>query len=401
MMTHQFIYIILPSTGVTFLFTCKMNTLLTVSCVDHAELVLLNKLLPSATIALSEDLVERHEKVYVSDGRHLSAMQAAIMICQHAGLPVTESLPWIEFAYTVIQPALRRSADPHAIAMAPLNAALSGRTFLVAGVGQKPSAADWVLWVMLHNRIATLTPTVAREKLWRVVRWGDYMRSLANAITGSVVCKPFDMTSLTAAIDNIPADGKEKKVDQKKDEKKKDQKKETKKEETAQTADLDPAARVDIRVGKIVSVVKHPNADRLYIEQVDMGEEKLRTVVSGLVEHVKIETLQDRLCCFLCNLKPAAICKTTSEAMILVGKTEADLQLLTPPPNSKPGDRVTIATIASQPDAQLRQKDNVWPTVQSKLQIVDGHVVYDNKPDCKLQTDSGIVTVTLSTGIIS
>jgi tRNA-binding EMAP/Myf-like protein len=38
--------------------------------------------------------------------------------------------------------------------------------------------------------------------------------------------------------------------------------------------------RYDLRVGKIVSVAKHPDADSLYVEQIDVGEEKPRTVNS-------------------------------------------------------------------------------------------------------------------------
>jgi aminoacyl tRNA synthase complex-interacting multifunctional protein 1 len=37
-------------------------------------------------------------------------------------------------------------------------------------------------------------------------------------------------------------------------------------------------SRLDLRVGKILSVEKHPNADSLYVEQIDVGEEKARTV---------------------------------------------------------------------------------------------------------------------------
>lgn len=50
--------------------------------------------------------------------------------------------------------------------------------------------------------------------------------------------------------------------------------------------------RLDIRVGKIVNVKKHPDADSLYVEEVDIGEAKPRTVVSGLVKHVPIEAME-------------------------------------------------------------------------------------------------------------
>jgi tRNA-binding EMAP/Myf-like protein len=37
---------------------------------------------------------------------------------------------------------------------------------------------------------------------------------------------------------------------------------------------------LDIRVGRIVSVQQHPNADALYLEEIDVGEEKPRQVMS-------------------------------------------------------------------------------------------------------------------------
>lgn len=38
-------------------------------------------------------------------------------------------------------------------------------------------------------------------------------------------------------------------------------------------------SRLDVRVGKILSASKHPNADALYVETIDVGEEKPRNVV--------------------------------------------------------------------------------------------------------------------------
>ena len=38
---------------------------------------------------------------------------------------------------------------------------------------------------------------------------------------------------------------------------------------------------------------------------VDVGEEKSRTVCSGLVRHVPLEEMQEKLAMFMCNLKPA------------------------------------------------------------------------------------------------
>lgn len=46
---------------------------------------------------------------------------------------------------------------------------------------------------------------------------------------------------------------------------------------------------LDIRVGKIMKCERHPDADGLYVEQIDLGEGKLRQVCSGLVKHIPLE----------------------------------------------------------------------------------------------------------------
>ena len=51
-------------------------------------------------------------------------------------------------------------------------------------------------------------------------------------------------------------------------------------------------SRLDIRVGVIMEVQKHPDADSLYVEKIDVGEEQPRTVVSGLVKHIPLEEMQ-------------------------------------------------------------------------------------------------------------
>lgn len=52
-------------------------------------------------------------------------------------------------------------------------------------------------------------------------------------------------------------------------------------------------SRIDLRVGRIVSCEQHPDADSLYVEQIDCGEaEGPRTIVSGLVKYVPLEEMQ-------------------------------------------------------------------------------------------------------------
>ncbi|GFN77762.1 aminoacyl tRNA synthase complex-interacting multifunctional protein 1 [Plakobranchus ocellatus] len=53
-------------------------------------------------------------------------------------------------------------------------------------------------------------------------------------------------------------------------------------------------SRLDMRVGKIVDIEKHPDADSLYVEQVDLGEGRNRSICSGLVKHIPINALNPK-----------------------------------------------------------------------------------------------------------
>ncbi|VDK53038.1 unnamed protein product [Gongylonema pulchrum] len=60
----------------------------------------------------------------------------------------------------------------------------------------------------------------------------------------------------------------------------------------AKSDDSIDIGRIDLRVGRILKAEKHPDADTLYVEQVDVGEEQPRTIISGLVRHVPIEQVR-------------------------------------------------------------------------------------------------------------
>jgi methionyl-tRNA synthetase len=76
-------------------------------------------------------------------------------------------------------------------------------------------------------------------------------------------------------------------------------------------------SRLDIRVGFIRKAWRHPDADSLYVEEIDVGEEVPRTVVSGLVKYIPEEKMQQRKVTVLCNLKPASMRGVQSQAMVL------------------------------------------------------------------------------------
>lgn len=125
--------------------------------------------------------------------------------------------------------------------------------------------------------------------------------------------------------------------------------------------------RLDMRIGKIVEVQKHPDAGSLYLEKIDCGEPQPRTVVSGLVKFVPIEEMQNRIVVVLCNLKPAKMRGVTSEAMVMCASTPEKVEVLTPPPGSVPGDLVHCEGYERRPDAQMNPKKKIFETVAPDL----------------------------------
>uniref|UniRef100_A0A2C9JL91 Tyrosine--tRNA ligase n=1 Tax=Biomphalaria glabrata TaxID=6526 RepID=A0A2C9JL91_BIOGL len=136
-------------------------------------------------------------------------------------------------------------------------------------------------------------------------------------------------------------------------------------------------SKLDIRVGKITSVSQHPEAEHLYVETVDLGEEQPRTVVSGLAGLVPKESLENKLGVFLCNLKPVKLKGIESKAMLLCASIEEPRQVepLIPPEGSAPGDRVFVEGYSTgSPDDELKPKKKIWEKLQVDLRVNDQHV---------------------------
>ncbi|TIB88014.1 nucleic acid-binding protein [Wallemia mellicola] len=161
---------------------------------------------------------------------------------------------------------------------------------------------------------------------------------------------------------------------------KKEGKKDKSKKEKAPPAPPAPVlppspSMIDLRVGKIVKVEKHPDADSLYVEQIDLGTET-RTVVSGLVKYVPIEEMQDKMVVAICNLKPASMRGIKSFAMVLCATSsdgkDGGVEFVNPPEGSAPGDRIFFEGYEdTKPEEQLNPKKKVFETIQPGFRTLD------------------------------
>ncbi|XP_070675925.1 probable methionine--tRNA ligase isoform X3 [Malus domestica] len=152
-------------------------------------------------------------------------------------------------------------------------------------------------------------------------------------------------------------------------------------------------SRLDIRVGLITKAQKHPDADSLYVEDIDVGEGQTRTVVSGLVKYIPLEKMQNRKVCVLCNLKPANMRGIKSEAMVLAASNSdhTTVELVEPPEGAQVGERVTFPGFVVEPDEILNPKKRVWETLQVDLHT-NTELVACYK-DIPLTTSAGVCTV--------
>lgn len=79
----------------------------------------------------------------------------------------------------------------------------------------------------------------------------------------------------------------------------------------------DDFAKLDLRVGKIKFVEDHPNADKLFVMKVDLGEGEDRTIVAGLKKYYSKDDLLGKKAIFVANLEPVKLRGVESNGMIL------------------------------------------------------------------------------------
>jgi len=103
---------------------------------------------------------------------------------------------------------------------------------------------------------------------------------------------------------------------------------------------FDDFTKLDIRIGKIISVEKVPETDRLLKFEIDLGSEK-RTIVGGwALAYPDPAVLVDTLVPVLTNLEPRTIRGIVSQGMLL-GATQNDQPVaLHPDQNVEPGSQV-------------------------------------------------------------
>ena len=92
---------------------------------------------------------------------------------------------------------------------------------------------------------------------------------------------------------------------------------------------LEDFKKLELRIAEIEAVAPHPNADRLYVLTLRIGE-AVKTVVAGIRKHYGEEELRGKKIVVVNNLEPAVIRGVESQGMILAASEGEVLTLVVP-----------------------------------------------------------------------
>jgi methionyl-tRNA synthetase len=137
---------------------------------------------------------------------------------------------------------------------------------------------------------------------------------------------------------------------------------------------------LDLKVAKVVDVKDHPQADKLWILQVDVGSEK-RQLCAGLKPYYPNKTdLLGKHLVIVTNLKPTKLRGEISQGMLLAADGGTDVGILMAP-NSPPGIAVNVEGVTSigLPEVTIDVIANLRMEAKSGLAYINGKLLQTEK----------------------
>ena len=145
-------------------------------------------------------------------------------------------------------------------------------------------------------------------------------------------------------------------------------------EEKETTETLPTVCRLGFKVGEITKIWEMEGKDSIYCEEIDVGEEKPRSVMSGLRAFFTKEELLHRKVVVITNLKPRRVGTFVSEGMVICAENEdhSVVELVEPPADAKVGEWIQFEGLpAVKPDEEVNpnRKTSPWCKCQDSLMV--------------------------------
>ena len=129
-------------------------------------------------------------------------------------------------------------------------------------------------------------------------------------------------------------------------------------------------SKMDLRVGTIVDAWDHPDSEKLIVEEIEVGEDEPRQIVSGLRAFYAADAIVGKRCVVVANLPKAKLAGVESAGMVLCGSAgdKASVEILEPPAGAADGERAFVdgADGAAATPNQVKKK-KLWPPVAERL----------------------------------
>lgn len=102
---------------------------------------------------------------------------------------------------------------------------------------------------------------------------------------------------------------------------------------------IDDFRKIELKIGEIKEVAEHPNADKLYVVIVDLGD-KTKQLVAGIRGSYVKEDLIGKQVVVVDNLEPARLRGVESQGMLLAASDETGISVVSPGRKMKLGSIV-------------------------------------------------------------
>eukprot|EP00529_Nitzschia_sp_RCC80_P027495 CAMPEP_0113463714 /NCGR_PEP_ID=MMETSP0014_2-20120614/12807_1 /TAXON_ID=2857 /ORGANISM="Nitzschia sp." /LENGTH=254 /DNA_ID=CAMNT_0000355731 /DNA_START=25 /DNA_END=789 /DNA_ORIENTATION=+ /assembly_acc=CAM_ASM_000159 len=204
-----------------------------------------------------------------------------------------------------------------------------------------------------------------------------------------------DTPALTAATAKLTKEPNN--APKKSDKKKKapaDKKQKGKTDSTPPADDQPVMCKLQFKVGVITKVWNHPEADKLYCEEIDCGEETPRQIASGLRPHFTLAQMEGQRLLVVSNLKAKNLVRFKSHGMVLCAATkkldengnpteEEIVEFVEPPADAPIGEVISFEGLPTpQPVAPSQvEKKKVFQACMPGMKTTEDCVAVWKAPD--------------------
>lgn len=161
--------------------------------------------------------------------------------------------------------------------------------------------------------------------------------------------------------------------------------------------------KLEFKVGQIVKVWAHPDADKLFCEEIACGEDEPRLIASGLRPHYSEEEMMGKRLLVVSNLKPKKLVGFKSHGMVLcAAETQEDgsekVEFVEPPEGAPLGELVTFEGLPPPEPfspAQVEKKKvfmaclEGMKTTEAGIAAWNGHAFMTSSGPCKCTIKRG------------